>query len=80
MCDRQVQKFDLFNCNWYDIGCNSIEEGDVFRMFEPNGKRVIDTDGVRVFIAASDAYRRKSDGEWIVECRPFKVKEGYDSL
>lgn len=45
------------NEKWNKIDFHNLKEFDVFRLFEPDGKPVIDCKGKYIFVATSDIYQ-----------------------
>jgi len=51
----------LRNNKWVESKFAEIVNGDIFRMFEPTGAKVIDEDGNTNFRAVSEVYSRAAD-------------------
>src|SRR5690554_2299133 len=55
---------------WVTIPFTELKKGDTFRMFETNGKPVIDTNNGKLrteFLAISELYRDSETGEWCID-------------
>jgi hypothetical protein len=64
--DKQLRKIEVFkNGQWNAILMQDVKMGDVIRMFEPDGERVIGSghiDGAINFLATTDAFLQDYEG------------------
>jgi hypothetical protein len=66
---RRCEKKDATG-QWVDVAFRDLKKGDVFRLFEPDGRLV---DGDEEVTAASDAY--ETNGVWSIQCDGLKAEE-----
>lgn len=55
---------------WIEVAFESLKKGDVFRVFEPDGKPVRDR-GATVFVATSDAFYSEDFETYMVRCETY---------
>ena len=64
---------------WYNESFEDIQNGDVFRMFDPpDNTPVIDPDGNSMFKADSGVYKRDKDG--VLTVNVIKVDDSDEGL
>lgn len=63
--DIVVEVFDNHTKCWRKTDMRLLCKGNIFRMYESDGRRKQDSQGNNVFVAASDAYKNP-DGIWQV--------------
>jgi hypothetical protein len=51
---------------WQSINFRDLNEGDNFRLYEPNGDAVVDTKGNEVFYSTSEPYKNE-EGIWTID-------------
>lgn len=57
MSNKQTRKTEVFsNDIWSEVEFKDLKRGDRFRLFEPDGERVVTSDGKDEFICTSDAF------------------------
>lgn len=63
--------------NWFELeeGLEALNEGSIFRMYEPDGKEVRDRSGNTVFQATGEPYPTKQGKGivWAVDMVPHEV-------
>ena len=57
----------LRNNEWGNINFTELKNGDIFRLFEPDGKVVRDKLGDDEFMAVSDPYLYKDEQTWMID-------------
>jgi uncharacterized lipoprotein YehR (DUF1307 family) len=62
---RLVKKLNETTVAWETCNFNDLKKKDIFKMFEPNGKIVKDTKGLKVFMASTDAFINEN-GIWTI--------------
>ena len=64
--NENIRKIEISRDNsWKEITFDKLREGDVFRIFESNGKEVIGNRCQTIFKATSNPYG--SDGVWTID-------------
>ena len=68
MSDLNVRSVSVFDGGdmWFNINAIDVRQGDVIKMFEPDGTPVVSDDGETIFICQSDA-RYNEDGVIVIE-------------
>lgn len=64
MVERKVEVYK--NGGWVACHPSEVKQGDLFRMYEGNGKLMEDMDGISQRVASKDAYQNES-GIWTIE-------------
>jgi len=60
---RKVYK--KIGSDWIQSAIPFLREGDIFKMYEPDGKK-IESEGKTIFKADKNPYQR-SDGQWVID-------------
>ena len=68
MAEKRQVEIMIAGVGWVPVSFADVSEGDQFRLFEEDGKPVVDNDGNREFFALKDAYQMP-DGAWCLETK-----------